>query len=58
MDVKTQLKETVDSIRSLTKSTPAIGIILGTGLGALADEIQKETVITYDKIPHFPLSTV
>jgi purine-nucleoside phosphorylase len=37
---------------------PTIGIILGTGLGALADEIQKESVIDYGDIPHFPISTV
>jgi purine-nucleoside phosphorylase len=58
MNFKKQIKETIDSIRKDTKASPAIGIILGTGLGALADEIQKETVITYDKIPHFPISTV
>jgi purine-nucleoside phosphorylase len=58
MDLKTQLQETVAFIRTQTKATPPIGIILGTGLGALAEEIVKETVITYDKIPHFPLSTV
>jgi purine-nucleoside phosphorylase len=58
MNVREQIKETVDSIRKSTKASPAIGIILGTGLGALADEIRKETTITYDKIPHFPLSTV
>ncbi len=58
MEIKDQIKETVDSIRSHTKMSPSIGIILGTGLGALANEIQKETVISYDKIPHFPLSTV
>lgn len=37
---------------------PAVGIILGTGLGALAKEIQAETVVEYGDIPHFPLSTV
>jgi purine-nucleoside phosphorylase len=58
MNIKEQLKETIDSIRKDTNATPAIGIILGTGLGALANEIRMETVITYDKIPHFPLSTV
>ena len=58
MDFKTQLQETVASIRSFTKATPPIGIILGTGLGALAEEISKETVIPYDKIKHFPVSTV
>ena len=37
---------------------PAIGIILGTGLGGLAKEIRAETVVDYGDIPHFPLSTV
>jgi purine-nucleoside phosphorylase len=58
MDIKTQVQETVASIRSFTKATPSIGIILGTGLGALAEEISKETVIPYEKIKHFPVSTV
>jgi purine-nucleoside phosphorylase len=35
-----------------------VGIILGTGLGGLAQEIQVEASIPYDEIPHFPLSTV
>jgi purine-nucleoside phosphorylase len=37
---------------------PAVGIILGTGLGGLADEIAVDTVIPYQEIPGFPLSTV
>jgi purine-nucleoside phosphorylase len=37
---------------------PGIGIILGTGLGGLAREIAQETVINYEDIPHFPVSTV
>jgi len=37
---------------------PEIGIILGTGLGKLADLIEKEIEIDYDEIPHFPISTV
>ena len=35
-----------------------IGIVLGTGLGALAGEIRPDAVIPYDQIPHFPRSTV
>jgi purine-nucleoside phosphorylase len=58
MTIKEQVKEATDYIRTCTKATPAAGIILGTGLGALADEIKAETTITYDKIPHFPVSTV
>lgn len=37
---------------------PEIGIILGTGLGALAKEIKNKKSIPYEKIPNFPLSTV
>lgn len=58
MDLKSEIKDTVDFIRSQTKATPAIGIILGSGLGALAEEIKKDISISYDKIPHFPVSTV
>ncbi len=37
---------------------PEIGIILGTGLGKLAESVQPIEVISYDEIPHFPVSTV
>ncbi len=37
---------------------PEIGLILGTGLGHLADAIKAEYVIPYGEIPHFPVSTV
>jgi purine-nucleoside phosphorylase len=45
-------------IRTRTALRPRIGIILGTGLGALAREIDVETSIAYDEIAGFPLSTV
>jgi purine-nucleoside phosphorylase len=38
--------------------TPAVALILGTGLGQLADEIEAACVLPYDAIPHFPQSTV
>jgi len=53
-----QIQETVDVIRSRSKTQPEIGIILGTGLGALANEIQTEATISYSDLPHFPVSTV
>ena len=53
-----QIQEAVQEIRKSVKAAPKVGIILGTGLGALAKEIQEMTVIHYEKIPHFPLSTV
>jgi purine-nucleoside phosphorylase len=45
-------------VRSSTALKPEIGIILGTGLGGLADEISVEASIPYEKLPGFPLSTV
>ncbi len=52
------LGEAVAEIRKRTEFTPRVGIILGTGLGGLAEEIEVETEIPYGDIPHFPLSTV
>ena len=52
------LAESVESIRNKSQREPEVGIILGTGLGALADDIEAETIIPYGEIPHFPLSTV
>ena len=37
---------------------PEVGIILGTGLGALADEIEIEKEFVYSNIPHFPIATI
>ncbi len=45
-------------IRERTTLQPRLGIILGTGLGELAREIEAETTLPYEEIPHFPLSTV
>jgi len=52
------IKEAVETIRSITSFKPEIGIILGTGLGSLVDFVQIEKAIEYDQIPHFPISTV
>jgi purine-nucleoside phosphorylase len=38
--------------------SPRIGIVLGSGLGAVADAVSKPILIPYDEIPHFPHSTV
>lgn len=45
-------------ILSRTKLRPRIGLVLGSGLGAFADELTSSARISYDKIPHFPRSTV
>jgi purine-nucleoside phosphorylase len=53
-----QIKETVEFIRTKTSFEPEVGIILGTGLGRLVDEISIEFTLDYNRIPNFPLSTV
>ena len=53
-----RIAEAADAIRGRTSAAPGIGIILGTGLGGLAQRIEVETAIPYAEIPHFPLSTV
>jgi purine-nucleoside phosphorylase len=45
-------------VRKAAAPAPEIGIILGTGLGGLADEIEVAASVPYEKIPGFPLSTV
>ncbi len=53
-----QVKEALAVIRQKTKAKPAVAMVLGTGLGALAGEIKNKVVIPYETIPYFPLSTV
>jgi purine-nucleoside phosphorylase len=48
----------VGVIRSKSKDQPRIGLILGTGLGGLAETIQKTTIIPYSELPGWPVSTV
>jgi purine-nucleoside phosphorylase len=52
------IREAASFIKSRHNITPRSGIILGTGLGALVNEIDIECEIPYSQIPHFPLSTV
>ena len=46
------------AVRAVTDSKFRIGLILGTGLGKLAERIDVQHTIPYDSIPHFPISTV
>ena len=47
-----------DMVRARWNHTAQVGIILGTGLGKLADAIENPTIIEYPEIPDFPVSTV
>ena len=53
-----KIKETTTFLQSQGIDAPEIGIVLGTGLGGLVKEIEVIKAIDYDKIPHFPVSTV
>ena len=53
-----KIKETLEVIKRTTSENYEIGIILGTGLGGLVDEIEITHEINYSDLPHFPLSTV
>ncbi|SRR5690554_233470 len=55
---RTAVEEAAGAIRSASNLRPSIGLILGTGLGKLAGEIDTDVVLAYHDIPHFPLSTV
>jgi len=52
------IREAADFIRSKTKILPKVGLILGSGLGVLADHIEEAVSIPYSVIPYFPQSTV
>ena len=52
------IKDTVSYIKTHIQAEPEIGIVLGTGLGGLVNEIDIQTSLSYEKIPNFPVSTV
>ena len=52
-----QIKQAVEVIRSHWVGAPHAGIILGTGLGSVAGQIEIEAKLDYAEIPHFPRST-
>lgn len=53
-----RIMDAADFLRSrLGGKEPAVGIVLGSGLGKLADKIEDQTVVSYREIPGFPVST-
>jgi purine-nucleoside phosphorylase len=53
-----RIQETVAFIRQHYKEQSAVGVVLGSGLGQFTEELQVEKEISYNTIPHFPVSTV
>jgi purine-nucleoside phosphorylase len=58
LELYDQIQEARTAIQARWKGQPRVGIILGTGLGGLASEIETEAQFSYGDIPHFPQSTV
>ncbi len=58
VDLHDQTAAAAEAIRSRWPKKPRAAIVLGTGLGGFAKEIQVEATIPYEQIPHFPVSTV
>jgi len=58
IEQRVKIKEAVSFIRTKTTDEYPVGIVLGTGLGALAKEIDVELSLDYGDIPYFPISTV
>ncbi|MBO8170613.1 MAG: purine-nucleoside phosphorylase [Bacillaceae bacterium] len=53
-----KIEEAASYIRDHLSFLPEVGLILGSGLGVLADEIEDAVKLDYEDIPHFPVSTV
>ena len=53
-----QIQEAVAYLREQTTTRPRAALVLGTGLGGVADSLTVEHIVSYRQIPHFPESTV
>nr|MBQ5604784.1 purine-nucleoside phosphorylase [Bacteroidales bacterium] len=53
-----RIQQSSEFLKNLRSSLPDVGIILGSGLGDLANQIEQAQVIPYSEIPNFPVSTV
>jgi purine-nucleoside phosphorylase len=58
IDLFDRVQEAAAALRAKWSGRPRVGIILGTGLGGLVEEIKTEAAFAYEEIPHFPTSTV
>ena len=57
-DIIKKISESTGYILARYKHKPHIGVVLGSGLGNLVNDIKVEVEIAYDDIPHFPIATV
>lgn len=57
LELATEIKQAVDAVRRQWSGRPRVGLILGTGLGSVAERIAAEATLDYEAVPHFPRST-
>src|ERR671913_202811 len=57
LELYDQIEAAASAIRLQWNEKPIAGVILGTGLGNVAQEIESPVAIDYERIPHFPRST-
>jgi purine-nucleoside phosphorylase len=53
-----EFNEALSYLKAGYAHSPQVGIVLGSGLGNFSDEVEVEAEVDYEKIPHFPVSTV
>lgn len=58
MNIKQSVEEMVAEVRKHTSIVPKVAVILGSGLGELAAEVEQPVYIPYSEVPHLPVSTV
>ena len=58
LSIVEQIEEAVQYLRNRMPFQPEVGLILGSGLGVMAETMEDATIISYADIPHFPVSTV
>src|SRR3984893_12716532 len=58
LDLFEKIQEARQAVQARWSGRPRVGIILGTGLGALVQDIRTEATLPYEDIPHFPQSRV
>ena len=58
MDYFAKIREALQYLKTRTSLEPEIGIVLGSGLGNLAELIENPVKVSFSEIPHFPVSTV
>jgi purine-nucleoside phosphorylase len=57
LNLTRRIDEAAGAIKALWPRRPRVGIILGTGLGSFAEQIERSAAISYEDVPHFPRAT-